>query len=179
VLRAAGAAIEEIELPLLADAAELQRGGGLPAAESWAWHHERLTQREAQYDPRVALRIRRGAALDAREVDALHAERRGWIGRMEAALAGFDALLSPTVPIVAPPIAPLIASDDAFFATNALLLRNPSLVNLLDGCALSLPCHREGEWPVGLMVWAPALADDLVLAVSLAIERALVALRRA
>ena len=61
---------------------------------------------------------------------------------MERALQGFDALLSPTVPIVAPPIAPLVGDDEAFFATNALLLRNPSSVNLLDGCALSpaVPC---------------------------------------
>ena len=77
------------------------------------------------------------------------------------------------MPILAPRIQPLIDSDEAFFATNALLLRNPSLVNSLDGCALSLPCHRPGEWPVGLMVWAPALADAHVLAVSLGIERAL------
>jgi Asp-tRNA(Asn)/Glu-tRNA(Gln) amidotransferase A subunit family amidase len=92
---------------------------------------------------------------------------------MQAALAGFDALLSPTVPVVAPPLAPLVESDDAFFAMNALLLRNPSLVNLLDGCALSLPCHRDGDWPVGLMVWGPPLADDRVLSVSLALEAAL------
>jgi hypothetical protein len=72
-----------------------------------------------------------------------------------------------------PRLQPLIDDDDAFFATNALLLRNPSLVNLLDGCALSLPCHREGEWPVGLMVWGPALADDRVLAIALALEAAL------
>ena len=82
-------------------------------------------------------------------------------------------MLSPTVPIIAPPIAPLIASDDAFFATNALLLRNPSLVNMLDGCALSLPCHAPGEMPVGLMVWSGALRDDAVLDASLAIEAAL------
>jgi Asp-tRNA(Asn)/Glu-tRNA(Gln) amidotransferase A subunit family amidase len=93
-------------------------------------------------------------------------ERRRAIAATEAALAGFDALLSPTVPIVAPRIQPLIDSDETFFAANALLLRNPSLVNLLDACALSLPCHREGDWPVGLMVWAPALADDRVLAIS-------------
>ena len=81
----------------------------------------------------------------------------------------YFADVSPTVPIVAPRRAPLVHSDEAFFAVNALLLRNPSLVNLLDGCALSLPCHRYGDWPVGLMVWAPALADDRVLSVSLAI----------
>jgi Asp-tRNA(Asn)/Glu-tRNA(Gln) amidotransferase A subunit family amidase len=170
-LRSAGARIVDIDLPLLADAATLQRGGGLSAAESWAWHRHRLAVRGDQYDPRVALRIRRGEALGSADYIDLITERRAWIARMEGALAGFDALLSPTLPIVAPRIQPLIDSDDAFFAANALLLRNPSLVNLLDGCALSLPCHRLGEWPVGLMVWGPRAADDHVLSVSLAIER--------
>jgi len=172
-LRAAGAQIEELDLPLLDEAASLQRGGGLSAAESWAWHRNRLAAREADYDPRVALRIRRGEAISAADYIDLLTERRAWIARMEAAIAGFDALLSPTLPIVAPRIGPLIGSDDAFFAANALLLRNPSLVNLLDGCALSLPCHRAGEWPVGLMIWGPRDSDDDVLGVSLAIEHAL------
>ena len=47
---------------------------------------------------------------------------------------------------------------------NALLLRNPSVVNFMDGCALSLPCHAAGDWPVGLMLFAPAMADDRLLA---------------
>ena len=172
-LRVAGAHIEDVALPVLADAAALHRGGGLSAAESWAWHRHRLAAREADYDPRVALRIRRGEAVSAADYIDLLNERRAWIARTETALLGFDALLSPTVPIVAPRLQPLIDSDEAFFSANALLLRNPSLVNLLDGCALSLPCHRAGDWPVGLMVWAPALADDRVLGVALAIEQAL------
>ena len=172
-LRTAGARIEDMALPVLADGAALHRGGGLSAAESWAWHRHRLTAREADYDPRVALRIRRGEAISAADYIDLLNERRAWIARTDAALLGIDALLSPTVPTVAPRIQPLIDSDEAFFAANTLLLRNPSLVNLLDGCALSLPCHLEGDWPVGLMVWAPALADDRVLGVALAIERAL------
>lgn len=176
-LRAAGAAIETIDLPVLTDTSPLLRGGGIPAAESWAWHRESLARREALYDPRVALRIRRGESIDSATLAGLLDERRAWIAQVEAAIAGFDALLSPTVPIVAPRIAPLVASDEAFFVANGLLLRNPSLVNLLDGCALSLPCHRHGDWPVGLMVWGPALADDRVLSVSLSIEDALADLR--
>ncbi len=77
--------------------------------------------------------------------------------------------------MVAPAIAPLLGSDSRFFAINGLLLRNPSIVNLLDGCALSLPCQAPGQMPVGLMVWGPAMADDAVLGVSLAIEAALAA----
>ena len=172
-LRSAGAHIEEIELAPLARVAAINATGGFSPAEAWAWHRALLAEREAEYDPRVAQRIRRGATMSAADyIDLLHA-RREWIAEMAIAMQGFDAMLSPTVPCVAPPIAPLLADDATFFATNALLLRNPSVVNLLDGCALSLPCHAAGEMPVGVMVWSGALQDDTVLDVSLAIEAAL------
>lgn len=173
VLRDAGAQIVERALPSLAEIPALNARGTLAAAESWAWHRALLARRGADYDPRVAQRIRAGESMSAADyIDLLNA-RRDWIARTEAAIGDVDALLSPTVPIVAPPIAPLVASDEAFFETNARLLRNPSVVNLLDGCALSLPCHAPGEWPVGLMVWHGALHDDSVLGASLAIERVL------
>lgn len=176
-LRGLGAHIEEIALPELAELSGIQSTGGFSAAESWAWHRPLLATHEAEYDPRVAMRIRRGERMSAADyIDLLHA-RRDWIEQMQIATRGFDALLSPTVPLVAPRIAELQDSDDAFFAANARLLRNPSVVNMLDGCALSLPCHREGEMPVGLMVWGHALCDDTVLDASLAIEAALAATR--
>ena len=172
-LRSAGARIDDVDLPELSEVATINAGGGFSPPESWAWHRGRMAERGGGYDPRVALRIRRGESMSAADyIDLIHARSR-WIDRMTTALRGYDAMLSPTVPIVAPPIAPLIASDDAFFAANGQLLRNTSMVNLLDGCALSLPCQRDGELPVGLMVWAGALADDGVLSVSLAIESVL------
>jgi amidase/aspartyl-tRNA(Asn)/glutamyl-tRNA(Gln) amidotransferase subunit A len=171
-LRRAGARLHEITLPEVDELAAINAAGGLPAAESWAWHRTLLDAREADYDPRVALRIRRGERMSAADYIVLLQARADWIARMAPRLAPFDALLSPTVPMVAPLVSDL-AGDDAFFATNARLLRNPSVVNMLDGCALSLPCHRAGEMPVGLMVWSSALRDDSVLDVSLAIERAL------
>lgn len=177
-LRHAGARIEEIALPSLGELAALNAAGGFSAAESCAWHRRRLATDGERYDPRVAMRIRRGERMSAADYVELMWARRDWIARTEAAMAGFDALLSPTVPIVAPPLAPLIASDDAFFATNGMLLRNPSAVNFLDGCALSLPCQAPGEMPVGLMVWSSAMRDDEVLAASLVIEAALAPQRR-
>jgi aspartyl-tRNA(Asn)/glutamyl-tRNA(Gln) amidotransferase subunit A len=174
-LRAAGARIEEIPLAPLAELASINAQGGFPAAESWAWHRARLASRGDRYDPRVALRIRRGETMSAADYIGLVQARRDWIARVEADLLGFDAALSPTVPLVAPPLAPLIGDDEAFFAANRRALRNPAAVNFLDGCALSLPCQRAGELPVGLMVWGPALADDAVLGASLAIERVLAA----
>ena len=91
-------------------------------------------------------------------------------------IGNFDAVLSPTVPIVAPPIAALAPGterDQAFFAVNAQLLRNTAVVNMLDGCAISIPCHVPGELPVGLMVWHGEMRDDTVLNIALQMERAL------
>ena len=172
-LAQAGAQIELIDLPLLDELPRLTQDGGLPAAESWAWHRELLARDGARYDPRVAARIRRGAAITPEALAALHAARADWIGRMSAALAGFDAVLSPTVPMTPPPLAPLLADDAAFFEVNARLLRNPSVVNLLDGCAISLPCHAPGTAPVGLMAWSLGGRDDRLLSLALQIEAAL------
>jgi Asp-tRNA(Asn)/Glu-tRNA(Gln) amidotransferase A subunit family amidase len=116
---------------------------------------------------------KRGAAMKAYEYIELVQARRAWIAEVEAALQGFDAVLSPTVPIVAPPIAEVAsgaARDEAFFHANALLLRNPSVVNMLDGCAVSVPCHAQGELPVGLMLWHGQLHDDTILNIALQAE---------
>jgi Asp-tRNA(Asn)/Glu-tRNA(Gln) amidotransferase A subunit family amidase len=99
--------------------------------------------------------------------------RAGWIARVESALRGFDAVLSPTVPITAPlvaQVAPGAERDEEFFRVNALLLRNPSVVNMLDGCAISIPCHVPGELPSGLMIWQSSMRDDTVLNIALQAE---------
>ena len=178
-LRQAGARIDEIALPQLHEVARINASGGFSAAESYAWHRARLAQPEqaALYDPRVRQRIERGASMSAADyIDLLHA-RQDWITRMQQALQGFDALLSPTVAITAPTLASVApatgedmaadaARDQAFQQANSLLLRNTSIVNLLDGCALSLPCHQAGELPVGLMLWHAAEHDDALLNVA-------------
>ena len=178
-LSAAGAEIVELALP--SDDNPALSSGQISGAEAWAWHRGRIDARHADYDPRVLARIRSGSGFSAADyIDRLQARQR-WIAQVEATVAAtaLDAFICPTVPIVAPPLQPLIdGSDEAFFATNALLLRNPSVVNYLDGCALSLPCQAPDELPVGLMVWAPALRDDTVLDVSLAIEHELAAAGR-
>jgi amidase/aspartyl-tRNA(Asn)/glutamyl-tRNA(Gln) amidotransferase subunit A len=183
-LRRAGARIEPLALPEVTDLASIQATGGFSAAESYAWHRPWLAQHADRYDPRVRTRIERGATMTAFEYIELQQARVRWIARVEDSIAGFDALLSPTVPILAPTIASVApadgrdaledaARDAAFFRANGLLLRNTSIVNMLDGCALSLPCHTAGELPVGLMVWHAALHDDAVLNVGLRIEEEL------
>lgn len=172
----AGAKIEEIDLAQIQDLGTIQSAGGFAAAESYAFHRRQLVDLGGRYDPRVRLRIERGAAMKAWEYIELQQARAAWIADVEQALAGYDAVLSPTLPMVAPPIADLAPGaerDEAFFRVNALLLRNTSVVNMLDGCALSLPCQAPGELPVGLMVWHGALRDDAILNLSLQIEQLL------
>ena len=176
LLRSAGARVDEIPLAQIQDLGTIQSTGGFSAAESYAWHRQLLAQEGSHYDPRVRLRIERGAAMKAWEYIDLQQARAAWIAEVEEALAGYDAVLSPTVPMVAPAIAdvaPGAERDEAFFRVNALLLRNTSVVNMLDGCALSLPCQAPDELPVGLMAWHGALRDDTILNLSLQIEHLL------
>ena len=169
----AGARITRLALPALDELPALLQDGGLPAAESWAWHRARLARDGDRYDPRVAARIRRGASITPATIAELHRLRARWIARMAMELGTVDCLLSPTVPVIAPLLAPLVADDEAFFRINALLLRNPSIVNQLDGCAISLPCQTPGNWPVGLMLWAGGGQDDALLDLAHAVEAAL------
>ncbi len=179
-LRAAGARIHEIRLAPL----HQQPNGGFAAPESYAWHRQRLASDGGRYDPRVRMRIEGGAPVLAWEYIELLKAREHWMEQMHAQLKGFDAVLSPTVPIVAPPIAhvaPATGTDTAldtrrdteFFRVNNLLLRNTFVVNLLDGCGISIPCHSPDDLPVGLMIWNGALRDDTVLNVALQAEMAL------
>lgn len=173
VLRAAGAQIQEIPLRELLEIGPMMATGGFSPAESFAWHRDLLSKNSDQYDPRVAQRIQRGAQMSTHEYIHLQSQRASWIARVEAALQGYDAVLSPTLPITGPclsDVAPGSERDTEFFRVNALLLRNPSTINTLDGCAISLPCHAPGELPVGLMAWHTAMHDDTILQLALLME---------
>jgi len=171
-LSAAGATLVDLDLPEFGELAAINRLGGFAAAESWWWHAALIERREADYDPRVATRIRRGSSMLASDYLTLLDARRRWIDAVTRRLDA-DLMLMPTVPVVAPAIEPLRASDEAYGTTNLLLLRNPTLINFLDGCALSLPCHAPGEAPVGLMLAGGAGQDRQVLQTGAAIESAL------
>jgi aspartyl-tRNA(Asn)/glutamyl-tRNA(Gln) amidotransferase subunit A len=169
-LSAAGAVIVEIPLSELEEFPALSQ---FSSAEAFAWHRRILATQAREYDPRVGKRIQLGAGMSAADYIALHAARKNWITRMGHALAPFDAVILPTVPMVAPLTTELEASDDAYFEANRLVLRNAAWVNLLDGCAVSMPCHAAGSLPVGLSVVGSAMRDAEMMAIALAVEAAL------
>jgi aspartyl-tRNA(Asn)/glutamyl-tRNA(Gln) amidotransferase subunit A len=78
----------------------------------------------------------------------------------------------PTVPIAPPPVA-AFAQDADYRRLNAIILRNPAMVNFLDGCAISVPCHEPGAPPAGLMLVCPAMGDRGLFAIAQAVERVL------
>jgi aspartyl-tRNA(Asn)/glutamyl-tRNA(Gln) amidotransferase subunit A len=170
-LRQAGAEVVEAPLPALEEL--LTRPGSLLAAEALDWHTANVNVDGVGYDPRVWKRMQLGSDVTRGQYSAGLAFRRFWIDRMNLALAGFDAVICPTVACVAPEIAPLIADDELFFKTNARILRNTAWVNFLDGCGLTLPCHVAGVAPVGLQLVAGHGADRRLLALGAACEAAL------
>ncbi len=166
----AGAQVVEIPFKALGDIAALSMPGGFSPIEGYAAHHARLERGAHHIDPRVVARMTLGKGIRAQDYLELHNRRNAWIAAAEQTLHGFDAMLCPTVPMVAPLTQPLLKDDEVFFKVNRLLLRNPSAINYMDGCAWSLPCHAEGELPVGLMVSTLRGKDAHLAQVALALE---------
>lgn len=169
----AGASVAEVPLAQFGRIAELNQPSGLSPIECYAAHGELVRSREVDMDHRVSQRMKLGDGISVADYLTIQDRRARWIAETERALEPFDAVLCPTVPIVAPPIASLEASDDAYFDANRLLLRNPFVINWLDGCAFSLPCQAPGELPVGLMIAGPHGTDARIAGVALAAEAAL------
>lgn len=168
----AGASIIEAPAPVLSALSELMEGGGLTAAESYFVHRQSLVDHGDQYDPRVRSRIERGAALSAADYLELLRRRRERKAQADEWLRDYDGLLSPTVPIVPPQLKEL-ASDEQYARLNLLILRNPTVANLLDLCAITLPNHGPDELPGGLMLIGRNGTDEALLRQAQAIEEVL------
>ena len=164
-----GADIARVEVPEFRDVGVMNTKGGFAAAESYAWHRYLITSRGEVYDPRVSVRILRGEAISAADYIDLINARQSLIARAATRLAPFDALVMPTTAITPPRIKDL-ADDKAFTVANMLSLRNCTLINMIDGCAISLPAHREGEAPVGLMLASSGGSDRRIFELAAVLE---------
>jgi aspartyl-tRNA(Asn)/glutamyl-tRNA(Gln) amidotransferase subunit A len=168
-LARAGARIVELPLEMLGDNARINIKGGLPVAEAFAWHEKLIERRGQDYDPRIRTRIARGREMTAAEYIRMVNERADFIRRFDAETQAFDALIMPTVPLTAPPMA-AFARDEDYFRLNTRLLRNTAIINFLDRCALTVPIETPGAAPVGLMVVGRHGEDRRLLAIGGGIE---------
>jgi aspartyl-tRNA(Asn)/glutamyl-tRNA(Gln) amidotransferase subunit A len=164
-----GALIERIAVPEFLDIAPMSAKGGFAAAESYAWHRYLIVAKGDIYDPRVASRILRGESQSAADYIDLINARKSLVARATARLTPYDALVLPTTANTPPRIADM-KDDQAFTKANLLSLRNCTLINMIDGCGISLPIHRDGEVPVGLMLAASGGSDRRIFELAAAME---------
>lgn len=168
-LSSAGAQLVSLRLPDLNRFPDLNARGGIVAAEALALHKTLLAEQVEDYDPRVSVRILRGESQYPGELDALLQERAGIIARANAATAEFAAVLMPTVPITAPKIQDLDDDEALYGQTNLLCLRNATVANFLDRCAISLPLPVTGL-PIGLSLMGETMNDRQLLLSARSVE---------
>jgi aspartyl-tRNA(Asn)/glutamyl-tRNA(Gln) amidotransferase subunit A len=177
-LSAAGATVLELPMAEFAQAAAVNPRGALVSAEAFWRHREWLKSGADRYDPRVSARILPGEAVTAASYIELLQLRKRFVSAIDAAAGGYDAMLMPTTPDIAPTIAAASQSDESYFRFNGRMLRNASLVNLFDGCALTVPCHEPDTAPVGLTIAGTQNTDRRILAIGLAVEEVVSRKRR-
>src|SRR5262249_11393893 len=169
-LSAAGARIVEIPLREFAEVPQVNAKGGFAAAEGYAVHRPLMKVKGDTYDPFVRARLERGKEIDAADYIELMWAREEMIARLAAITAPYDALMMPTCPIIAPALRDLEAPE-AMRAANFLLLRNTGIANFFDRCSVSIPCHKAGDAPVGLMLIGENGPDRRLLAMAAAVEK--------
>lgn len=172
-LEKAGARIKRRAFPVFAEIFEITaRHGALVTAEAFALHKARLEGPEAaRMDQRVVARTRLGEKTTTADYIAIADARQRLIAAFTDNLEPGELVVHPTLPHVAPPIAPLLADDDLFFKINGRTLRNTSIGNFLDGCGVSIPCGTgDAGMPVGFLLSGLHNGDDHLLSVALSAE---------
>lgn len=165
-----GALVAERATVVFSEIVSDQLNATIQSVEALAWHRQLLARRGQDYDPNVRKRVERGGSFSG--VDYCHAlGRRTALTRLfDEFTAPFDAVILPTVPIVAPTMEECLRDEDRI---RASLIRNPALFNFLDRPAISLPMHRPGEAPSGLTIVGERGGDWRLLAIAGAVEKLL------
>ncbi len=166
-ISAAGATISELPVDLFSEIRSRDLCGTIQAVEAFAWHRALLARRGRDYDPKVRARVERGAQISAADYALAIARRAELIADFQELAEPFDAVILPTVPIIAPRMDACELNDSD---VRAKLIRNTSLFNLLDCPAISIPIHQVGSAPVGLMIVGEHSRDWRLLAIARVIE---------
>jgi aspartyl-tRNA(Asn)/glutamyl-tRNA(Gln) amidotransferase subunit A len=170
----AGAQLELREVSQFGEIfAAYERYGTFAGMEAWALHEALLERRGGEIDPRVAARIVASRERLASDYIRLTYERERICRAFWETFGTCDAVLTPTVAILPPKLASL-ASDEAYFEANALVLRNTMLFNFLGVPAVSLPCGAtDAGLSVGLSISVRAGQEAKALGIARAFEQAL------
>ncbi len=172
-LSSAGISVTDVDAPELTELPHIHRQGGLAASEAYAWHQELLASHGDDYDQRVRRRIEPGGQqLASHYIEVLN-HRRRLIEVMDRRQGGLDAFVLPTVPVLPPTMQSFADDPDHYGQQNILCLRNTSVGNFLDGCAISVPVTTIDQPPVGLMLMSRSMDDDRLLRTARTVEAVL------
>jgi aspartyl-tRNA(Asn)/glutamyl-tRNA(Gln) amidotransferase subunit A len=173
VLRGLGASVESLAVPEAAEAFAEQKRALFIAAEGCVASAALLQAHGQALDPVVAARMLAGRTLPAVDYVAILRQWAALRARLARTLRDVDALLVPTTPLAARPLDEVDASLETYNAYNLRYLRNTSLGNILNLCAVSVPCgFTAAGLPIGLMVYARPFQEDMALRVAWAYEQA-------
>jgi len=165
LLRDLGASVEEARVPL--DFEDMMvRNGRLIATEAYAFHRRYVEDENLPLDPWVRKRLLGGKAISAADyIDDLAYRRRAGT-QFADWMRGRDALLTPTLPITATPVADV---DEA--ATP--LATYTRVANYLGACALSLPVAPDADGlPIGMQFLGAPFAEVTLIRIGRAVQRA-------
>jgi aspartyl-tRNA(Asn)/glutamyl-tRNA(Gln) amidotransferase subunit A len=173
VFQSLGAHVGSIEVPEAADAWAEPARPHMIAAEACAVNRELLDRHFDELDPVVSHRMIAGRKLAAPDYFATLRRLAALRERVQRTLADVDALLVPTTMQPARPLAVADQTRETYTEHNGRYLRNTSIGNQLNLCAVSVPCGltREGL-PLGLMIYARPFQEDMALRVAWAYEQA-------
>lgn len=165
-LRDAGAEMIEVDTPAESDFTGANAGGLITSRCEAATFHKGLENDRDLYWSEV--RDQLNAADDVLATEYIQAQRfRAWLrDRMTAAFAEFDAMVMPTVPVLAPPV-----EDAEDFLT--ILSRNAILWSFVGFPAMSVPvAPAPSGLPIGFQVVAAPHEERTMIAVAAAVEAA-------
>jgi aspartyl-tRNA(Asn)/glutamyl-tRNA(Gln) amidotransferase subunit A len=172
VFKELGAQVGSIEFSIATKALQLNPGKAIIAAEGYTINKKWLEEHFDELDPVIAQRMIKGKEVNADEyLQTCHTARqlRSLSGNE---LRDVDALLVPTTPIPAQPVAAVDTTLDNYLTQNAVYLRNTCIGNVLNLCGLSIPCgFTQAGLPIGLMIYAKSFQEDIVLRLGYAFQQ--------
>jgi len=171
LFRDLGAQVSDIDYPEAAQALAIPLS--LSQIEGAAHNRERLDRNLEQMDPRVGPRMVLGRNISAPDYAAALLQVQQLRRSQQDTLRNVDIILVPACQIPARPLTEVDQNFDTYMHYAKAYMRNSLIGNLLDLCAVSVPCGftRQGL-PIGLMIYAKPWREDLALRAAYAFEQA-------
>ncbi|NNE50847.1 MAG: amidase [Sulfitobacter sp.] len=167
-LRDAGVRFDKIEIPEVSEAMPLS--GCLFTTEAYGlWRDVIEADPEAMY-AEILERFRLGKGFSGPDYVAAWDKLEHLRMEYTAVTAGYDAIVLPAAPILAPNLERLTTDHDYYVRANLLALRNTRIGNLMGLSALTLP---TGVPSCGFMLMGQPMGEARLLRVAAAVEEAL------